>query len=268
MTEFTGSNILDDRTSVRIVVWHHGMISKKADQTFDIEAPGLREPAGPEVRESYDERLAHLLEAATRVIAHIGFEKASMRQVAKAAGTSLAGMYHYFDSKERMLFLIQFRTFSALLVAVRERAHGVSDPLDQFHTMVRTHVNYFVSHMPALKVCSHELDSLGGDAYEEILRIRREYYAFVRSIIDRVFAQHAPSSSLDRHVATMSLFGTLNWLYRWYDPKRGRAPGAIAGQISGQFLHGILCSPGGTPIASAGNASGNGIEQEEENKSD
>jgi AcrR family transcriptional regulator len=223
------------------------MISNKADRTFGIGDPALREPGSHETRETYDERLSHLLEAATRVIAHVGFEKASMRQVAKAAGTSLAGMYHYFDSKERMLFLIQFRTFSALLATVRERVHGLPDPLEQFHTMVRTHVNYFVSNMAALKVCSHELDSLGGETYEEILRIRREYYAFVRAIIDRVFEQHAPSSGLDRHVATMSLFGTLNWLYRWYEPKRGRAPGAIAAQIAGQFLHGIIGSPAGAP---------------------
>ncbi len=64
-----------------------------------------------------------------------------------------------------------------------------------------------------------------------------------RSIIDNILKARAPRNALDGHVATMSLFGTLNWLYRWYDPKRGRAPSSIANQIAEQFLHGVLGAP-------------------------
>ena len=159
---------------------------------------------------------------------------------AKEAGVSLAGLYHYFDSKEGMLFLIQFRTFNALVNGLREKLHGVSDPIEQLRVMIRAHVSYFASNMAALKVCSHELDSLSGESYEETGRLRREYYQLTRAIVDRIFEAHAPDSSLDRHVATMSLFGMLNWLYRWYTPQRGRSPSGVANQISAQFLGGVL----------------------------
>jgi AcrR family transcriptional regulator len=194
----------------------------------------------PEGNESFEQRLSHILAAATDLISRDGYEKASMRNVAAAAGVSLAGIYHYFDSKERMLFLIQFRSFSALLNSLREKVFGLADPVEQLRTMVRNHVDYFVANMPALKACSHELDSLSGPAYREILEIRRDYYTLTRSIIDRILDAHAPSSALDRHVATMSLFGTLNWLYRWYNPQRDRSPAALASQIVDQFLHGVL----------------------------
>jgi len=46
-------------------------------------------------------------------------------------------------------------------------------------------------------------------------------------------------------MATMSLFGMLNWLYRWYDPKRGRSPTAVANQLATQFLNGVLDGSGG-----------------------
>jgi len=81
--------------------------------------------------------------------------------------------------------------------------------------------------MAALKVCSHELDSLTGPAYEETRRIRREYYELARSIVARIVGT-GEAQELDARVATMSLFGTLNWLYRWYDPKKD------------QFLQGVL----------------------------
>ena len=194
----------------------------------------------PDVRGSYDERLNHVLEEATALIAQVGYEKASMRAVAQAAGVSLAGLYHYFDSKEKMLFLIQFRTFSSLVSTLRERLHGVSDPIEQLCVMVRSHVGYFAANMAALKVCSHELDSLTGEGREEASRLRREYYDLTRGIVDRIFDAQASESTLDRHVATMSLFGMLNWLYRWYAPKRGWSPTTIANQITSHFLDGVL----------------------------
>jgi len=206
-----------------------------------------------EIRETYDERLNRILSAAADLIAREGYGSASMRAVAKAAGVSLAGLYHYFDSKEKMLFLIQFRTFNSLASRVRENLHGVTEPLEQLRVMVRAHVAHFASDMAALNVCSHELDSLNGEAFDEVLRIRRDYYDLSRGIVDRVFDQYAPDSALDRHVATMSLFGMLNWLYRWYNPNKDRSPSAVAIQIATQFLTGILGkAPAGREKKAAG----------------
>lgn len=219
------------------------MISHKPEQMFGPIGGVVPAHRPSENRETYDERLKHILEAATGVIARVGYGKASMRMVAKAAGVSLAGMYHYFDSKERMLFLIQFRTFNSLLNNLQEKLHGVTDPVDQLCVMVRAHLEYFAANMAALKACSHELDSLTGDAYDETRRIRRDYYQLTRSIVNRVLDQYAPDDPLDRHVATMSLFGTLNWLYRWYDPKQSPAVGSVASQIAVQFLQGLLGRP-------------------------
>ena len=216
------------------------MISKKPEQLFEGDGASPAPPRGPDTRESHDERLNHILEAATGLMARVGYERASMRAVAKAAGVSLAGLYHYFDSKEKMLFLIQFRTFGSLVNNLREKLHGVADPVEQLQAMVRAHVGYFAANMTALKVCSHELDSLTGAAYEEARRLRRDYYDLTRAVVDRVFEAHAPQSTLDRRVATMSLFGMLNWLYRWYNPKRDRSPSGVANQIALQFLHGTI----------------------------
>jgi AcrR family transcriptional regulator len=215
------------------------MATEKLEQSFGSEGRRRADARSPEGRESYDDRLNHILEAATGVIARDGYEKASMRAIAAAAGVSLAGLYHYFDSKERMLFLIEFRSFSSLLNNLREKLHGVDDPVEQLRVTVRAHVTYFASNMAALKVCSHELDSLTGPAYEETRRIRREYYEMARSIVARIVGT-GEAQELDARVATMSLFGTLNWLYRWYDPKKDRSPSGLANQISTQFLQGVL----------------------------
>jgi len=207
---------------------------------FGLRAGGTKATEG---RGSYDERLTGILEAATDVIARVGYGGASMRAVAKAANVSLAGLYHYFESKETMLFLIQFRTFGSLLANLKEKLHGVEDPVDQLSVMVRAHIGYFASNMAALKVCSHELDMLSGEGFEQTRRIRHEYYELTRSMVERICAKSGAASDLDCHVATMSLFGMLNWLYRWYSPGVERSPSGLAQQILRIFLQGIGGSP-------------------------
>ncbi len=223
------------------------MNSRKSERVFEAERNAIviaRKGAGSGPR--HDDRLSAILAAATRTIARDGYERASMRAIAREAGVSLAGLYHYLDGKERLLFLVQFRAFSALLTEVKARLYGVEDPIEQLRTLIRTHVLYVAGNMASLKVCSHELESLSGEAYQQVLKVRREYYELARSIIGRIIDEHVPDSSLDRRAATMCLFGTLNWLYRWYDPAGERSPTSLANQVFTQFIGGIL---GGSSVA-------------------
>ncbi len=213
-----------------------------AQQSEQLFGSGLK-PAPPIDRapaSGSERRLDHILETATVLIARDGYTKASMRTVAGAADISLAGLYHYFDSKEKMLFLIQFRSFSSLLRRLQERLHGVEEPTDRLRVAVLAHVMQYAHNKPALRVCAHELDALTGNAYQEVLHLRHQIYRILRTIVDGILDERVPASSLNAHVATMSLFGGLNWLYQWYDPREDRSPAGLAQLMSDQFLNGLL----------------------------
>ena len=212
------------------------MDSQRADQLFE---PPPAETAPTAAGGTFETRRDHILHAATHVFAQYGYEKASMRTIAKAADVSLAGLYHYFERKEQLLFVMQFRVFSSLLSNLRERLVGVDEPRNRLCTMIQAHVTYFAEHMAELKVCSHELDSLEGETYDQAREIRLAYYGLTREIIVSIIELDPPDYPLDLHVATMSLFGTLNWLYRWWNPNGPTSPKAVATQITNQFLAGI-----------------------------
>ena len=74
-----------------------------------------RAAPGPETR--YDRRLAEILSHAAEVFCKKGYEGASMRDLSRASGMSLAGLYYYFKSKERLLYLIQKHTFTTIVSA-------------------------------------------------------------------------------------------------------------------------------------------------------
>src|SRR5258708_11992238 len=74
-----------------------------------------RHRSAPVPATRFDKRLAEILAHATDVFCKKGYEGASMRDLSRASGMSLAGLYYYFESKERLLFLIQNHTFSTIV---------------------------------------------------------------------------------------------------------------------------------------------------------
>src|SRR3982074_1413407 len=79
----------------------------------------------------FDRRLGHILDHATEVFSEKGYEGASMRDLSRATGMSLAGLYYYFESKERLLFLIQKHTFTTILQRLKKRLDGGRDAREE-----------------------------------------------------------------------------------------------------------------------------------------
>jgi AcrR family transcriptional regulator len=67
----------------------------------------------------YDERLDQLLATSAEVFAEQGYHGTSMRDLSRATGMSLAGMYYYVRGKDDLLFRIQERCFTGFLQGAR-----------------------------------------------------------------------------------------------------------------------------------------------------
>jgi len=196
-------------------------------------------PGGEAHGPRYDERFAKLLRTAARVIAEMGYEKASIRTIASKTKMSIAGLYYYFKSKEEVLYLIQLYTFESLTRNLKERLslEQGSSPERRIRIVVENHLQHFLAHLPELKVCARELESLKGKQYRHVLERRREYYHLTREIIDELVA--GSEQAIDTDLAALSLFGMLNWVYQWYNPRRHSDLEKIERQLTGIFLLGI-----------------------------
>ncbi len=162
-----------------------------------------------------------------------------MRKIASRAGMSIAGLYYYFKSKEEVLYLIQFYTFDSLVKNLKDRLDAGSQESAEarIRLVVENHLGHFLRHLPELKVCARELESLKGDAYEKVLERRREYYLITREIIDELC--EGSQQQLDSNLAALALFGMLNWVYMWFNPRRHGDLKRLEEQLSGIFIDGI-----------------------------
>src|SRR5215467_8399736 len=104
-----------------------------------------RHHAAPVPETRYDRRLAEILAHATDVFCKKGYEGASMRDLSRASGMSLAGLYYYFESKERLLYLIQKHTFSTIVQRLKARLEGVGDGEERIRIFILNHLEYFLA---------------------------------------------------------------------------------------------------------------------------
>src|SRR5438046_8104375 len=116
----------------------------------------------------YDQKLEHILRTSARIFAAKSYHSTSMRDIDRATGVSLAGLYHYCKSKEELLFLIQDHCFARVLERFEERIKGVDDPLTRLHIFIDNHLSFFAANMAEMKVLSHEAESLSGDLHERV----------------------------------------------------------------------------------------------------
>src|SRR5271167_5090851 len=93
----------------------------------------------------FDRRFSEILNHAAEVFAEKGYEGASMRDLSRLSGMSLAGLYYYFDSKEKLLYHIQKHTFTTIIDRLRERLATTTDPEDRIRIFVHNHVDYAVA---------------------------------------------------------------------------------------------------------------------------
>ena len=139
-------------------------------------APVANWTAPPPQDSRFDRRLSEILDYATEVFAEKGYEGASMRDLSRLSGISLAGLYYYFESKEKLLYFIQQHTFNTIMERLRQRLATSNDPETRIRIFVHNHVDYSVAKQKAMKVLSHEDDVLKNGYGAELAAIKREYY--------------------------------------------------------------------------------------------
>jgi TetR/AcrR family transcriptional regulator, cholesterol catabolism regulator len=202
----------------------------------------------------FDRRLGEILDYATEVFADKGYEGASMRDLSRLSGISLAGLYYYFESKEKLLYFIQQHTFNTIIERLRERLQESHDPETRIRIFVHNHISYSVAKQKAMKVLAHEDDVLTNGFGTELAAIKREYYRICVGLVEdlvkaeglKFVGRHAgPTGGISTRTAVLGLFGMMNWLYTWYKPRVDPDAETIADEMSDIFLRGVRAEQAG-----------------------
>jgi len=192
-------------------------------------------------------KLELLLASAASLMAKHGYGQTSIRDVVADTGFSLGGMYYYFKSKEDLLYLIQEKTFSALLELQEATAAEMATTESRLRHLIENHLKYFISHFSELKVCTFELESLKDERYDTIADLRRRYFSCMARAVGEtmgISAEVAETDPLVRH-KTLFIFGMLNWVFMWFDPERDEPVAQLGDEMVDLVLNGLNSKKGG-----------------------
>ena len=184
------------------------------------------------------ERYEGILSAACNVIARRGFHQASIREIARAAGLSLAGLYHYVGEKDELLFLVLGWSLDRLIERLDRNLSEARTPEGRLLALIRTHLDFGFHHAHALKIINRDHDLLAEPRRSEIAAKRQAYLQRGLAVLSDL-DPHARSGD-ELLSATNLLLGMLNGIATRPFLRSAADARALAAQVGALFLYGFL----------------------------
>lgn len=164
----------------------------------------------------FEEKRRGILLSAAAVFAEQGMEKASMAQIAGHSQISKALLYHYYPSKDALIFAIIEEHLAELESAIEAADIPDAAPADRLRRLVSTVLENYRDADNEHKVQLNAMSALSDEQREAIhaveRRIVRRFAAVLRDINPAIDNSERPLLM----PVTMSLFGMMNWVYMWF----------------------------------------------------
>ncbi|MGH2585376.1 MAG: TetR/AcrR family transcriptional regulator [Dehalococcoidia bacterium] len=186
------------------------------------------------VAADYHEKAGQIVAAAGRVFAEKGYERATMADIARAAGFAKATTYHYFGSKEAVLYALLRNSLTDLLTATKQADPGpAADPEQRLVSVIEAYAVAFVERVSVVTPLLLDLSQLRPEWRLEIRRLERELLALLAGVIGTL------DPALPPRIAALTVFGAINWTYYWYNPNGDLSAEALAGGMATLLAGGL-----------------------------
>ena len=171
------------------------------------------------IAKDHGEKRALIQKTAARVFADTGFDRTSMSMLAKECAISKAAIYHYYGSKDDLLFDILETHLKALRDRVGAIAPAGKTPEEYLRAVILEILLAYRGADDHHRVQSASMGALDAASQKTLTDLQR---ALVTQVSDAVKAVVPSTVAEDKKVlraTTMSLFGMLNWFYMWNHDK-------------------------------------------------
>ena len=165
-----------------------------------------------------------------RLFAKTGFLGASVADLAAACATSKSLIYHYYPSKEDILFAVMSSHLDQLCEDVAAVTAMPANPAEQLCTLVHRFVQHYVGASNRQKVLLNELDNLPSDRRSAIVTKQRVILDTVQDLLIALKPSLLENPPRAR-VHTMMLFGMINWMHTWFDSKGAISADEVADMV-------------------------------------
>ncbi|OQW58129.1 MAG: TetR family transcriptional regulator [Proteobacteria bacterium HN_bin10] len=186
----------------------------------------------------YDERKDAIVEAAAALFAARGFNGASVADIAERCESSKSLIYHYYQSKEDILYDVMISHVRALEQAAGEATAGAAAPAQKLRDLTQAFMALYVGAANRHKVLLNDLDKLPDARSGEIVAVQRGLIDKVGELLAAIEPALAKRKGA-RVPAAMLYFGMINWTHTWFDPKGSIGAAQLADMAVDMTLKGL-----------------------------
>lgn len=186
----------------------------------------------------YGQRRMAIVESAAALFAEHGFLGTSIADLAKDCSMSKSLIYHYYPSKEGILFAVMDSHLRALLAVAENVSAKPASAREKVRALMAGFMELYVGAAARHKVLLNELNRLDRNGRNTIVREQRKLIEIVKRIVTELEPALSPHSPL-RLPAAMLFFGMINWTHTWMNPEGRAKPSEIAELAANIFLGGL-----------------------------
>jgi TetR/AcrR family transcriptional regulator, cholesterol catabolism regulator len=185
------------------------------------------------------DRREEIFEKSMELFISEGYDNTPVSQIAKALNLTKAGLYHYFRSKEELLFFNHMHHLEKKLLPVLDEADTIKDPVARITFFVRSYIVQALTQDAANRVLIHEVNKLSPEHREQIKQIWARALKLLQDAISELKVA-GKTKNFNITFAAFAALGMCSWTPYWFDYDRRESANELAETYVTLFLKGLL----------------------------
>jgi AcrR family transcriptional regulator len=184
-------------------------------------------------------RKEQVIRKAAELFREKGYAASSMRDLAQKLGIEAASLYSHIKSKEEILRSLCFDMAAEFRKSLDEVEKQKGPASEKLKNGIIGHIQVMAMDLTASAVFMNEHRHLSQPYLRDFLLLRINYINRFKTIIEQGVKSGEFKANIDRKLAVMTLFSSLNWMPQWYDPNSNIVPIELGQQLADMLVNGL-----------------------------
>jgi AcrR family transcriptional regulator len=191
----------------------------------------------PRVRaDDYEAKSQAIMDSAAALFAKSGYPSAKMEDVAKACGATKSMLYHYFPTKDDLLFAMLQEHLQRVIGVIEEALATPGTPRDRLNALVVVYTQKSAQSRRRHTIAMQDVKYLPKAKQAPLLELQRRVTDLVADLL-RELNPGVPAEVYKPY--TLMLLGMMNWSDFWYKPSGPVKPQELCERMARLFLKGF-----------------------------
>ena len=188
-------------------------------------------------------RKEQVIRKAAELFREKGYAASSMRDLAQKLGIEAASLYSHIKSKEEILRSLCFDMATEFRKSLEEVEKQSGLASEKLKNGIIGHIQVMAKDLTASAVFMNEHRHLSQPYLRDFLLLRINYINRFKKMIEEGMKSGEFKDNIDKKLAVMTLFSSLNWMPQWYDPTSNIVPVELGQQLADMLVNGLKKQP-------------------------